>query len=390
MARRGDIASALRYFGMADVSPPIGPANDLYADYKQVTKFALTENANITALRIYLDGGGSQPGGPQAVKGLVYSDSGSAPATLYGVTSEILVPNTLTPQWLRFPFQYPVSILSGDYWLGFYCGADTRTTRFGATAPGGNFRWYNANAYSAAPSDSFGAPIAPDGVRLGMRAEYNTGFSPIQIPGLQAWFDAADDTSFIFGAGTKVATWRDKSGFLRHLTQATGTSQPDRNGTRNGWSTVVFDGTNDRMGGSLVLSLPLTICTAFKFDNADTADRHLIATNPTGGPTVYTSGGKWWFYSGLSIDSGVTDDSNWNTRIDVFNGASSELFLNGASIASGNTGVGSISTISLGCWPSGVNFWDGEVAEVLIYNSVLSAQDRALVQSYLQNKWATV
>jgi hypothetical protein len=33
------------------------------------------------------------------------------------------------------------------------------------------------------------------------------------------------------------------------------------------------------------------------------------------------------------------------------------------------------------------NGWDGEVAEVLVYNTALSAADRASVETYLTNKW---
>jgi hypothetical protein len=37
--------------------------------------------------------------------------------------------------------------------------------------------------------------------------------------------------------------------------------------------------------------------------------------------------------------------------------------------------------------PAVDNGWDGDIAEVLVYNSALSAADRAAVEAYLTNKW---
>jgi hypothetical protein len=37
--------------------------------------------------------------------------------------------------------------------------------------------------------------------------------------------------------------------------------------------------------------------------------------------------------------------------------------------------------------PTVDNGWDGDIAEVLVYNSALSSGDRAAVETYLTNKW---
>ena len=70
-------------------------------------------------------------------------------------------------------------------------------------------------------------------------------FTPTQLAGLTAWFDAAD-TSTIQQTGGFVSQWNDKSGNGFNATQATGTNQPKTGiNTTNGKNVITFDGTDD-------------------------------------------------------------------------------------------------------------------------------------------------
>ena len=90
--------------------------------------------------------------------------------------------------------------------------------------------------------------------------KWGAAFQPPNVLGLQAWYDAADSGTFTYSSGTVVSQWGDKSGNNRHLTQATTLNQPNRNGTRNGLSTVVFDGNNPWMATSaFTMTQPFTI-----------------------------------------------------------------------------------------------------------------------------------
>jgi hypothetical protein len=64
-------------------------------------------------------------------------------------------------------------------------------------------------------------------------------FTPSELPGLQAWYDASD-LNTLFDAttggslvvnGGSIAKWEDKSVNARHLIQASGGSRPTRNST---------------------------------------------------------------------------------------------------------------------------------------------------------------
>jgi hypothetical protein len=69
-------------------------------------------------------------------------------------------------------------------------------------------------------------------------------FTPLSLSPA-VWYDASDTTTITASLGA-VSQWDDKSGNGRHLTQATGISQPTTGSvTRNNLNVISFDGIND-------------------------------------------------------------------------------------------------------------------------------------------------
>ena len=85
-------------------------------------------------------------------------------------------------------------------------------------------------------------------------------FDPRRIPGLQAWYDAADSASVTLDSG-RVSQWSDKSGFGRHATNTTsGSTQPSYTAAaRNGLNVVRFAAASTQR-----LTVPSSTAT-FKF-----------------------------------------------------------------------------------------------------------------------------
>ena len=66
-------------------------------------------------------------------------------------------------------------------------------------------------------------------------------FNPTEIPGLAAWYDAADSASITLDSG-RVSQWSDKSGNARHATNtSSGSTQPNyTTAGRNGLNVLTF------------------------------------------------------------------------------------------------------------------------------------------------------
>ena len=76
---------------------------------------------------------------------------------------------------------------------------------------------------------------------MALRSYLHSTFDPRRIPGLQAWYDAADSSSVTLDAG-RVSQWSDKSGNARHATNTTsGSTQPSYStAARNGLNVLRF------------------------------------------------------------------------------------------------------------------------------------------------------
>jgi hypothetical protein len=262
------------------------------------------------------------------------------------------------------------------------------------------------------------------------------------IAGLQAWYDASD-ASTLFDATTggslvaadgAVARWQDKSGNNRHFTQATSNKRPLRKtAQQNGFDLLRFDGSNDNMtvsGSASSLkflhsadstifvvynwtettqTLPFLLATAFNDGSVDgSVGAGIRLRNDFGAATPYAK--LQWLAigtgNGTRINSYTGDNSYPLSSLGLLTlsssvGASAEAdrsvfrrngVVRSKTNAADNSSVNTAnSTYDLQlCTEGAVNglFAKADIAEIIIYNAVLSDANRAAVESYLMSKWA--
>lgn len=107
--------------------------------------------------------------------------------------------------------------------------------------------------------------------------------------------------------------------------------------------------------------------------------------------------------SGTRVDShaglNLTDNNTvtWNPGpakalsqiwVAELNGNSSKLYRNGGLVKNGPGGANSMTGIAIGTDHAGAQFWKDNVLEAFVFNSILSAGDRARAENYLRSKYA--
>lgn len=219
------------------------------------------------------------------------------------------------------------------------------------------------------------------------------------IPGLQLWLDASDASTITIGTG--VSQWNDKSGNGNNATQATGSAQPTvQTAAQNGRNTIRFTAASLQ-----VMALTSTI-------NLTSTGYTFLGVIRRGGPSgtnilpIVTSSSNnrvyvpMWFSDGNLYMTGTaqqtyTSSAQSSTTYNQFSGTynsagtSGAMYFNGSSLSvtSGASGTVTMSFDQIGRSIDG--YANGEIAEILLYNSVLSTANRQAVEAYLKAKWAT-
>lgn len=214
------------------------------------------------------------------------------------------------------------------------------------------------------------------------------------------WLDASDTSTLFDVSGNVVAPdgaiarWEDKSNNLRHVTQLDSGSRPLRKtSVQNGRDVVRFDGVNDFLTTSQILtSQPFT---AFAVVQTTKNTSNILGASSTSSGTrsiaacARRSTGTHILFAG-SVVVGGTFPSTWVLRSDTVNGASSSIFSNASSVATGNSGTRfDIRSIGSNFNEGGVtDYFGGDAAEILIFPTALSDANRQAVETYLNAKWA--
>ena len=222
-------------------------------------------------------------------------------------------------------------------------------------------------------------------------------FDPSSISGLIGWFDFSDSaniftdtgmTTPVASDGDLIAAAKDKSGSAHHYTQSNSLKRPTwKTAIKNGRAIGRGNGTSAQLIKDpwTGLAVPLTfICVASRTTTSGTGT--IWGAQPY---VRFDNAGRISMSDGTLLQSAtsVYTTNTFYILSFVFNGASSAIYKNGSSLASGAAGSSTVTFTALFS-AYDANYLSGDIGEIYVYNSALSDANRQACENGLNTKWA--
>ena len=232
----------------------------------------------------------------------------------------------------------------------------------------------------------------------GVGSKYYSGFNPLNIGDCALWLDAAD-TSTLTLSGSNVTTWRDKSG---NSANATGVNNPTYDSTSIGVNFVRTSSQhmtlpngclpfNDSSYSYFFIFTPRSNVSGQTLIYGGSAavlrDSFGLRTGDAGTGTLQT----YWIGYDLQTSTRYTLNTKNFGATYYASGGGRSVWINFAQGASDTPGVTRIQTQSNngigGLRATSSDYLDGQIHEIIVYNSSLSTTQRQQVEAYLAWKW---
>lgn len=226
-------------------------------------------------------------------------------------------------------------------------------------------------------------------------------WSPLDIEGIQSWFDFTDPTVLFTDDGVTAVTADGDSVYRcsdqvngHHLKQTSAGSRPlYKVNILNGRSVARFDGTDDYMqtatfGDALVQ--PYTVVLVFKYTTSVFGSSVFDGLTANRGNLIHWSGDEWMLAAGNGPQptSQAVSTTGFHYVTALFNGASSKFRYDGALTAgTPNAGTSSVTGWTLGSDLNGGDAFAGDVAEAILVAQAITAPDLALLDTYIDERY---
>jgi hypothetical protein len=257
-------------------------------------------------------------------------------------------------------------------------------------------KWGLASGVVDRESVSISAGTTPTDSDVGVGVDGT--ISPLQLPVLRAWWDAADTSSITSSAGL-TSQINDKSPLGNHLIAAFAGRPTTGVDTVNGLNALLFDGVANLMNVTALSSEPTVgaVRTVFMVVRPNTTSgyRTIIGGNGSNSLQIRqpTAAEKAEILksSVASLVTGTADDGvNNATQItaEYITATSATLWRDGVldATASHAQTIGSGLNVAVGA-SSGAELYSGDICEIIICDIAVPAVLRQAVESYLCQKW---
>ena len=204
----------------------------------------------------------------------------------------------------------------------------------------------------------------------------------------KVWLDGKDAGQFTLD-GTYVDQWSCKGSLAAHVYNTNDdTTRPTYDAATGRVTFISANSTFLRSAAfASVLSQPNTIFVVYKITgNLTDLEVILSSTNNTYYELFYSRDNLFAIEAPIALS--ISNNTNDNIHVGLFNGASSEYWINGISEASGDVGAKPFNGVTLGHYYGAAFHANMELMEVIIFNADISDVDRDKITGYLANKWS--
>jgi hypothetical protein len=225
---------------------------------------------------------------------------------------------------------------------------------------------------------------------------------PTTPSGLKLW----TPTDVLAGNdGDAIGTLSDQSGLGNNLTQATGANKPllktGANG-QNGGRVLLFDGSNDYLAntGFTAFNSVGSFTAMLVFKTGDVSGNHGLLWKGGDGKFVQIFGSNLYVGDGNAGYGhfAFTDTASYHTLVIEFDGSLTgdanrlKCWLDGVSkTLTFDAGIGTTCNATNGIWLGSNHnqavFHQGQVADLAMWTTKLSASDRATAETFFRDKW---
>ncbi len=235
------------------------------------------------------------------------------------------------------------------------------------------------------PGPVAGGPVLPDGT------------TPY------AWYRADVGVTSYNNDANRLAWWQDQSGSSRHI-ESVGNPQITTNGN-DGRQVITLDGSDQIIGAAEEWgeAAPGTVFAVWRrsagatgvnyvYDSDLDEQRQLLTINTDSemleaGGGEFTSPSTWTNH----ISTGVADpgaNAWFVTSISHVTGTTDTLRINGEEVFSGDMLSGGMSGLRIGRFVLDRHYFDGDIAELIVFEGELSSAERERIERQLMHRWS--
>jgi hypothetical protein len=222
--------------------------------------------------------------------------------------------------------------------------------------------------------------FAYDEVDFSYIAQGGSVFKPTDIPGCVLWLNS--DSGITKDGSDNISLWSDQSGSHNDFSQSNVLNQPlFVSNQLNGHPVLRFNGSSDQLiNSSLSLSQPYTIFIVAEHNPSNST--YLSCPNNF---IIDDLSNTLGMYASAWVHAFATTPNVFHLICSVFNVGNSKFYYDANPVVLGNPGPGGLANMNIGFDLVDYSYFlNGDLANIIIYDSELSAPNIALVQNYLK------